>query len=197
MQKKEKKKGFWHDVLDVGIFTLKVLVIVIPIRMFIAQPFIVSGQSMLPSFHNGDYLIVDEISKKAHNPERGEVIVFRLPYNKSRYLIKRVVGLPGEKVSIQGSKVIIETKNKESLQLSEKYIKEDFSTYGNWTLGTDEYFVMGDNRNNSSDSRSWGVLNKKFIVGRTFLRLYPFQDISYEPGEVEASEIEIPLASKK
>ncbi len=197
MQKEEKKKGFWKDVQDVIIFAVKVLVIVIPIRMFVAQPFIVSGKSMVPSFHNGDYLIVDEISKKAHNPNRGEVIVFKLPHDKGRYLIKRVIATPGEKIEIQGSKVIITTKNNEKLQLSEKYIKEDFSSYGSWKLGKNEYFVMGDNRNNSSDSRSWGLLDKKLIIGRTLLRLYPLQDIGFEPGEVEASKIEVPLSLGK
>ncbi len=194
MQTNKKKKTFWQDALDVVSFAVKVLIIVIPIRMFIAQPFIVSGESMLPNFHNGDYLIVDEISKKARHPQRGEVIVFKLPAEHSRYLIKRVVGLPGERIEIQGQKVSITTENKEQLQLHEEYIKENFSSYGTWELGDDEYFVMGDNRNNSSDSRAWGVLKKKLIVGRPFLRLYPFGDMGFSPGEMQARSIEIPLS---
>lgn len=189
----EQKKSLLADILELVRFTIIVLLIVIPLRMFVAQPFIVNGDSMKPTFHNGDYLIVDEISYKRNEPERGQVIVFRLPSNLQRFLIKRIIGLPGETISISGSKISITEKNGVVVQLDEEYILEDFSSYGTWTLAEDEYFVMGDNRNNSSDSRSWGILNKEFIVGKTFLRLFPFNSLSFIPGEYESSDMEIAL----
>lgn len=191
------KNSFWQDAKEVFIFAIKVLVIVVPIRMFVAQPFMVSGQSMLPTLENGDYLIIDEISYRKYDPERGQVIVFKLPNNTSRYLIKRIIGLPGEKIEITGDKVTITKKNGEILQLDEKYTNGAFSSYGTWNLGETEYFVMGDNRNNSSDSRSWGVLDRKYIVGKTFLRLFPFTEIGINPGEKEPSTIEVEMPNKK
>jgi signal peptidase I len=192
-KKSEEKKTFIQDVLELVRFTILVLVVVIPLRMFVAQPFIVSGHSMVPTFGDGDYLIVDEISYKTHEPQRGEVIVFKLPSNHSRFLIKRVIGLPGEIVVINGSKITITKKDGEVIQLDENYIKENFSAYGTWELQDEEYFVMGDNRNNSSDSRSWGVLDKELIIGKTFLRLFPFQNLDLKPGQAEPSQMEIAL----
>ena len=192
-KKSEEKKTFIQDVLELVRFTILVLIVVIPLRMFVAQPFIVSGHSMVPTFGDGDYLIVDEISYKTHEPQRGEVIVFKLPSNHSRFLIKRVIGLPGEIVVINGSKITITKKDGEVIQLDENYIKENFSAYGTWELQDEEYFVMGDNRNNSSDSRSWGVLDKELIIGKTFLRLFPFQNLDLKPGQAEPSQMEIAL----
>jgi signal peptidase I len=192
-KKSEEKKTFIQDVLELVRFTIIVLIVVIPLRMFVAQPFIVSGHSMVPTFGDGDYLIVDEISYKTHEPQRGEVIVFKLPSNHSRFLIKRVIGLPGEIVVINGSKITITKKDGEVIQLDENYIKENFSAYGTWELQDEEYFVMGDNRNNSSDSRSWGVLDKELIIGKTFLRLFPFQNLDLKPGQAEPSQMEIAL----
>ena len=180
--KKETKNGFLRDLWDIIKFTFVVLLVVIPIRMFIAQPFIVSGQSMLPNFHDKDYLIVDEISYRTEDPQRGDVIVFRLPSNHHRFLIKRVIGLPGETVFIRDGKVEIKTKDGKIIPLEEDYIRDAFHSSGEWKLKNDEYFVMGDNRNNSSDSRTWGVLKKDLIIGRPIVRLFPFKDISYKPG---------------
>lgn len=191
-----KKNSFFQDVVDLVRFTILVLIIIIPIRIFIAQPFIVSGQSMMPTFENGDYLIVDEISHRLHNPKRGEVIIFRLPQDHKRFLIKRVIGLPGETVTISGDKITITKKDGTKIQLKEDYIKEDFSTYGKWVLKDNEYFVMGDNRNNSSDSRSWGLLDKNLIIGKTFLRLFPFTHFNVDPGQIEPSQMEVPLPKK-
>ncbi len=192
-KEKKEKKGFWQEFLELVRFTLLVLLVVIPIRIFIAQPFIVSGHSMDPTFHDGDYLIVDEISYKYKNPERGQVIIFKLPSNHKRFLIKRIIGLPGETVKIEGGKIYITEKNGKKIELDENYLNGNFSSYGTWKLGKNEYFVMGDNRNNSSDSRSWGLLDRKLIIGKTFLRLFPFQYFSFKPGEQTANTIEIPL----
>jgi len=198
---KEPKQGktLLQDALELLRFTVIVLIIVIPIRMFIAQPFIVNGESMIPTFKNGDYLIIDEISYRFNQPERGEVIVFRLPTNQKRFLIKRIIGLPGETVVINGSHINITKKDNTVVQLEEDYLGDNLSSfgYGTWELKANEYFMMGDNRNNSSDSRAWGVLKRDLIIGKTFLRLFPFSNFGLTPGEYEPYDIEILLPEDK
>lgn len=188
-----QKKSFKQEVFELVRFTLIVLAIVIPIRVFIAQPFIVNGESMEPTLASGDYLIIDEISYRTKEPKRGEVVVFRFPTEHRRFLIKRIVGLPGEIISISGNKITITDTEGKVTQLNEDYLNGDFSSYGTWSLGNDEYFVMGDNREHSSDSRRWGVLSRELIVGKTFLRLFPLSGISYKPGNVKSENIEITL----
>lgn len=190
---KSSQKSFKQEALELLRFTLIVLAIVVPVRVFIAQPFIVNGESMVPTLANGDYLIIDQISYKQREPERGEVIVFRFPTNQRRFLIKRIIGLPGETIAINGSRVTATKKDGTVIQLEESYLNGDFSSYGTWELAADEYFVMGDNRQKSSDSRSWGVLNDDLIVGKTFLRLFPLNTIDYQPAEVPTNEIELAL----
>jgi signal peptidase I len=177
------------EFLDLLRFAFITLLIVIPIRMFIAQPFIVNGESMLPTFENGDYLIIDEVSYLKNEPRRGEVIVFHFPTDESRYLIKRIIGLPGETIQLQGDSVTITKADGEVVELDETYTNNGAS-YGTWTLEEEEYFVMGDNRGASSDSRSWGPLAKKEIVGKTLVRLFPISNINLRPGQVEAQELE-------
>ncbi|MFT7327865.1 MAG: signal peptidase I [Crocinitomicaceae bacterium] len=187
------KKSLKSEILELIRFILIVLAVVIPIRVFIAQPFIVNGESMFPTLENGDYLIIDEISYRTTEPERGDVVVFRYPTEHTRFLIKRVIGLPGENIAINGSKITITQADDSVIQLKENYLNGDFSSYGSWELEKDEYFVLGDNRQKSSDSRSWGVLDRNLIVGKTFLRLFPLTEISYRTGEVKPSELEIKL----
>lgn len=161
--------------------TLKLVVIslaiIVPIRYFVIQPFFVLGASMEPTFQNGDYLIIDEIGYILGEPARGDVIVFRYPHNPSQYYIKRIVGLPGEFVEIHDKGVTIKNKaNPDGFSLQEEYLP-DPSTLGQMTvvLGTDEYFVLGDNREASSDSRRWGPLKREFIVGKVWIRAFPFE----------------------
>ncbi|HLP86668.1 MAG TPA: signal peptidase I [Candidatus Paceibacterota bacterium] len=172
-------EGIW-DLLK---FALIAIIIVIPIRMFIAQPFVVSGESMYPTFNDGEYLIVDEISYILGTPKRGDVIIFRYPNDTKRFFIKRVIGMPNEEIIINNGKVTIKNKEKpEGFVLSEPYLGEKFDTTTSYKTGNNEYFVMGDNRNRSSDSRTWGVLDSKFIIGRAYLRLLPTDNISFLPG---------------
>ncbi|HEY5588214.1 MAG TPA: signal peptidase I [Candidatus Paceibacterota bacterium] len=177
-------ENFW----DLIKFAVIALIIVIPIRMFVAQPFLVSGESMFPTFHDGEYLIVDELSYIIGQPHRGDVIVFRYPGDTKRFFIKRIIGLPNEEVSIKnGIVTIINQENPKGFILNEPYIDEKFDTTSNYKTGEGEYFVMGDNRNRSSDSRTWGEplitkLTSKLIIGRAYLRLLPLKDISYLPG---------------
>ncbi len=190
---KSKKKSIKQDFFDLVRFTIIVLAIVIPIRVFIAQPFIVNGESMAPTFANGDYLIVDEISYRTSEPERGDVVVFKFPTNTKRFLIKRIIALPGEEVAINGSKITVTQTDGSLVELDEQYLNGEFSSYGTWKLDEEEYFVLGDNRQASSDSRTWGVLKRDLIIGKTFLRLFPLSGIELHPGAHTAEMIEVNL----
>lgn len=165
-------------------FIFIVLIVVVPVRAFVAQPFIVSGHSMDPTFADGEYLIVDEISYRFREPQRGEIIVFRPPTDKKKFYIKRIIGLPGEKIEVNnGNITIYNNKNEKGIILEEPYvIRKSNDPDKLWTLGEDDYFVMGDNRTESSDSRSWGILKRKAIVGKALIRLFPIQEIGLNPG---------------
>lgn len=171
-------------------FALIALVIVLPIRWFIAQPFIVSGASMEDTFHNNEYLIVDQVTYRFEEPKRGDVIIFHYPLEPSKYFIKRIIGLPGDTVNIEGNVVIIENQEYPGgIALNEPYINEMLKGANiTETLGSNEYFVMGDNRDHSSDSRTWGVLERDEIVGRALLRLFPFSKASVLPGEYNTDQ---------
>ena len=161
-----KRRGLWELVRVVLISVL----IVLPIRTYIAQPFIVSGDSMLPNFHNGEYLIIDELTYQFREPKRGEVVVFRFPLNASDFFIKRIIGLSGETIEIKNGQLSVN-----GTILPEDYLPKNIETAPEVriTLGQNQYFVLGDNREHSSDSRSWGALEKSKIMGRALLRLWP------------------------
>ncbi|MSU73908.1 signal peptidase I [Candidatus Kaiserbacteria bacterium] len=169
------------------VYTVVALGLALFIRFFIAAPYVVSGASMEPNFHDWQYLIVDRVSYDLGAPARGDIIVFDLPQNESRDLIKRIIGLPGETVVLSGQNVtIINDKNPQGFTLEEPYLDPANLTGGNeltMKLGTDEFFVLGDNRRVSADSRVWGSLPRKDIVGRVFLRLYPLSQLGVFPSE--------------
>jgi signal peptidase I len=163
------------------------LAIILPIRYFVFQPFIVSGSSMEPNFSNGQYLIIDEISYRFNEPTRGDVVVIRYPKDRKQFFIKRVVGLPGEQVLIDNGRVtIINDENPEGVTLSETYLPSQGLTFPHntaivggrksVTLKADEYFMMGDNRLASSDSRDWGILNRQDMIGKVFVRVLPLSE---------------------
>ncbi len=158
------------------------LVVVFLVRKFIAQPFVVNGSSMEPTFHTNEYLIVDQLSYEIGTPNRNDVIIFRYPVNPSRFFIKRVIGLPGETVLITGTKVEIKKTDGSIITLDEPYVQFEKENALQTTLKDDEYFVMGDNRAASLDSRTWGPLNSSYIVGKAFVRLFPFSKIDFLPG---------------
>lgn len=183
-----KKHGFFREVLSYGFLAL---VIVLPIRMWVAQPFVVNGSSMDETFKDGEYLIVDELSYRFKEPERGDVLIFKYPQDPSKYFIKRLIGLPGETVVVKGNKVtIINRENPSGIVLSEPYARS--RTFGDvrTVLRADEYFVMGDNRVVSSDSRVWGALPKSDIVGRPIVRLLPLGGIGLWPGKFASTTLE-------
>lgn len=184
-QIKSKLLSKKKDILETIKFLAISIAIVIPIRMFIAQPFIVSGESMFPTFKNGQYLIIDELSYNLGQPHRGDVVVFRYPNDPKRYFIKRIIGLPNEQIIIEAGKVtIINSENPNGFELKESYLKQEFLDTISFKTLDNEYFVLGDNRNRSSDSRVWGALPEKLIIGKAFLRLLPISDFSYKPGDI-------------
>ena len=168
-----QKGGFFLFLWETVKIIVLAIVIIVPIRYFIAQPFCVKGASMEQNFHDGGYLIVDEISYRFSKPERGEVLIFRFPEDPRQIYIKRVIGLPEETVEIKNNQVIIYGKGgmAGSVLGESEYLDQNQITEGNLKvkLGANEYFVLGDNRLQSSDSRRWGPLNKKFIIGKVFI----------------------------
>jgi len=170
-------KNFFIETLEVFLIAL---FIVLPVRYFLIQPFVVKGQSMEPTFYNSDYLIIDELSYHLRSPKRGEVIVFRAPVAKNTYYIKRIIGLPNETVEIKDGEILVfDPKIKKEVNIKEDYIASSVQTSGNVkiTLKPDEYFVLGDNRRLSYDSRNWGPVTRSEVVGRVLLRLYPLNQL--------------------
>jgi signal peptidase I len=175
------------------------LIIIIPIRVFLFQPFFVQGASMEPNFENGDYLIVNELGHKQTSigipgfnviPSmhlftvnsfkelaRGDVVVFRYPLKREQFFIKRIIGLPGEKVKIEdGVITIFNSQHPDGFVLDEdKYLSKSLVTTGTINVALDDqnYFVLGDNRQASHDSRAWGPLPKSDMIGKVLIRAWP------------------------
>lgn len=190
-KKQETAKGFVLEMIKM--FALA-LVIIVPIRVFLFQPFVVKGASMEPNFHGNNYLIINELGykdvklfnnkfevKPTKTFKRQEVVVFRAPTKRKEFYIKRIIGLPGETVEIGNGVVkIYNVENPSGIILDESaYLPKGRITEGNMkiSLKEDEYFVMGDNRGASSDSRVFGPISKDKVVGRVLIRLYPFKDV--------------------
>ncbi len=189
-KKYEAKSSF---VLEIIKIVLMAFLIIFPIRTFIFQPFFVKGSSMEPNFQDGEYLIVNELGYKKtvvaagekeiftidnfKELKRGTPIVFRYPRNPEEFFIKRIIGLPNEKIEIKNKKIkIYNDEHPEGFFLSEtEYIPNNFETRGEdeFVLEDNQYVVLGDNRSHSSDSRSWGVLSGDYIVGKVMLRAWP------------------------
>lgn len=176
-----RPREVWAFVWETVKIIIISLVIILPIRYYLVQPFFVKGASMEDDFHDGDYLLIDEINYRFNEPKRGDVIVFRYPENPSQFFIKRIIGLPGETIVIKNDEITIHNSDfPEGFNLNENYLSLDQETIGFFSenLDDDEYYVLGDNRLQSSDSRRWGSLEKRFITGRAFFRLWPFTRIT-------------------
>jgi|SRR3989344_3859888 len=172
-------RRFLSSLLEV--FEIAVIAIgaVFLIRTFLVQPFLVSGASMIPNFRDGDYLLIDELTYRVRVPERGEVAVFHYPNDEATYFIKRIIGLPGERVTVkEGEVAIYNSEHPEGFMIDEKYLSPGVITSGavDVALTDRQYFVLGDNRPYSFDSRSWGTLSSDEIVGLVRLRLWPPQN---------------------
>ncbi|MBU0660904.1 signal peptidase I [Patescibacteria group bacterium] len=172
---------------SIGLFFLELIkiavlagVTIVFIRYFLFKPFLVKGKSMEPTFYESEYLIINELSYRFIEPERGEVIVFEAPNVQEKdYYLKRIIGLPGERVRIEDQKVIVyNAENPEGVVVEEEYLIEE--TYGSiqYSLGEEEYFVMGDNRDESFDSRKFGPIHRDTIVGKTWIRGWPFTRVT-------------------
>jgi signal peptidase I len=147
------------------------------LRFFVVQPFIVEGSSMEPNFHDREYIVIDKASYRFREPHRGEVIVFHPPNDPSQNYIKRIIGLPGDTVEIKEEDVYINNKKVDEPYLGESnHATNDGHQKAPITLAAGEYFVLGDNRQHSSDSREWGILDKASIEGRTWFIAYPPQN---------------------
>lgn len=185
VKEKSKSQSFWELVR----FALIAIAIVVPVRVLVAEPFIVSGSSMVPTFENGDYLIVDKLTYKLSDPKRDDVVIFRYPGDTTKFFIKRIIGLPNETVDIKGAKITItNSEHKDGFVLDQPFIKSHSSNNMHFELKDDEYFVMGDNRNASSDSRYWGAVNKNLLSGRAMLRLLPIDKVEALPGNYKQAE---------
>ncbi|MGC9049119.1 MAG: signal peptidase I [Patescibacteria group bacterium] len=156
-------------------------IIVWPIHRFVFQPFLVQGPSMEPNFYDKEYLIIEEVSYRFTQPRRGEIIVFRPSSNPNNYLIKRIIALPNERIVIKNGNIYIyNDEYPQGIKLQENYLSPGVSTSGeiDQKLGPDEYFVLGDNRQLSLDSRSFGPIKRKEIIGRTWLRGWPLNRVA-------------------
>ncbi len=165
--------AFAAEMIKVALIALA---IILPVRYFLIKPFYVNGASMEPNYYDREYLIIDEISYRFADPARGEVVVFHYPQDESQYFIKRVLGLPGERVVVADGRITIyNAANPAGLVLDEPYLSPEALTAGavDATLGADEFFVFGDNRNASLDSRRFGPISRREIIGRTWLRGWP------------------------
>lgn len=151
------------------------------LNVFVATVNVVNGPSMGPNFQNGQYVVINKLSYLVRPPRRGEAVILKFPGDpeKTRY-IKRIIGLPGETVKIEESIVSVDGKI-----LSEAYIPKETLTQPNieQRLERDEYFVMGDNRENSNDSRVFGPVEKRYLVGLAYFVLFPFRDAGLVPPE--------------
>jgi signal peptidase I len=186
-----RRKAWYSNIQETFRFVITVGFFFIIIKTFLIQPFLVQQTSMVPTFEPYDYIIVDRFTYKfLDEPKRGDIVVFRSgPENGNKYLIKRIIALPGETITVDGSLTTITNTNfPNGFILNESYVKNtEDRTKKVTTLGADEYFMMGDNRPLSLDSRMIGPITREKIVGRTLVRLYPFSQISLFPGSVDVS----------
>ncbi len=178
--KEVNMKKFFIFIWEILKIVIIAAAIVMPIRYFLFQPFFVKGESMEPNFENGDYLIIDEISYRFQSPQRGEIIIFKYPENLSQRFIKRIIGLPGETIDIRDGKITIYENGEAQILDESGYLSSSLFTQGNVkiSLGENEYFVMGDNRPFSYDSRRFGVVPRKDIIGRVIFRALPFTSLT-------------------
>lgn len=179
----EARKKILKFLVSAGLFLFELIKIAVVagvtiglIRYYLFKPFYVKGASMEPNFYEKEYLIIDELSYRFRPPERGEVIVFKYPENPKEYFLKRVIGLPGETIKISSGQVsIINNDHPEGILIDESYLPDGLQTVGERTIkiSDTQYFVLGDNRPNSYDSRRFGPIERSAIVGRAWLRGWP------------------------
>jgi signal peptidase I len=182
--RRESRQGLWHETLRLTRDVFMIVVVFVLVGVFIAQPVVVEGTSMVPQLHDGERLLVNKLiyykfkSVSWGHIERGDIVVFWYPNDPDKSYVKRVIGLPGETVAIQNGKVFINDK-----QLNESYLDSEhnksLNSIGPKTIDQHHFFVMGDNRDNSSDSRVWGFVPEKYIYGKAFFRYWSPSSIGF------------------
>lgn len=180
----EQKPTFRSHIIEFFQTIVVFAAILAGVYYFLAQPNKVSGLSMFPNFHNGDYIITNKLIYRFQKPQRGQVIILKNPRDTSQDFIKRIIGLPEEKVRVENGHVYINDK-----LLSEPYIDSSKITEGRTymhdgediQLNQNQYIVMGDNRPDSSDSREWGPITGDEIVGEAFFRYWPTDSVGLIP----------------
>lgn len=172
-----------REIIETIILTIVIYAVV----NFATGRFRVEGESMLPTLHPNEYVLIDKVSYMLGSPERGDIVVFHYPLGTERDFIKRVIGLPNETVSIANGVITITRADGQQEVLQEPYIASQPHYQGTWTLKSDEFFVLGDNRNNSSDSHSWGTLQRSYLVGRAVIVYWPLEALQWVPHHDYAS----------
>lgn len=175
---------FFLDIIETVVIALSIFLVV---YLFFMQPHQVNGQSMVPNFQSGEYVLTDKVSYRMGDPKRGDIIVFHAPEaancpkGTGCDFIKRILGVPGDTIEVKDDHIIVNGH-----PLAEPYIPEEFETLAGAytkgraiTLGDQEYFAVGDNRPYSSDSRAWGPIKKTDIIGRAFFRYWPFTRLGF------------------
>lgn len=177
-----ERKSFFENLRSHAIDFIQTLVvfgaIFALIYLFVAQPHKVSGNSMIPTFKNGDYILTDKLTYRFSEPKHGDIIVLKNPRDESQDFIKRIIVVPSDEIKIENSNIFVNGE-----KISEEYLPITTSTKaGNFLTeglpvkaGANQYFVMGDNREHSSDSREWGAVTKEEIVGKVIFRYWPLQ----------------------
>ena len=181
-----QKSSLWSTIVDVIETVVVAAAIFVVVYLFLLQPHQVKGASMEPNFHDGEYILTDKISYRFGEPKRGDVVVFKAPTNPDVDFIKRIIALPGEKLEITNNKItIFNDENTDGFTLSEPYEVMTPIAGGSHIregkiveVPKDSYFVFGDNRTHSFDSREWGALPKKDIVGKAWVRYWPLSKLS-------------------
>ena len=176
---RKKNPGLFSVIWETVRYIIIAAIIIIPIRTFVAQPFVVSGNSMYPTFANGEYLIVNELAKYTDEYRRGDVVILRYPNDPSKYFIKRVIGLPGETVRMVDGEVWINGQ-----KLREPYIVPEYrdqQSHSPMVVPSGEFYVLGDRRNSSNDSRAWGTVAQKYIYGKAVFVYWPVDRLGFLP----------------
>ena len=184
---KETGSSLWSTIVDIIETIVVAAAIFVVVYLFLLQPHQVRGASMEPNFHDGEYILTDKISYRFGEPKRGDVVIFKAPTNPDVDFIKRIIALPGEKIEIKnGNIVIYNTQSPQGFTLSEPYQVMEPLAGGSYLregkiveVPTDSYIVFGDNRTHSFDSREWGPVPKKSIIGKAWLRYWPLSKISF------------------
>jgi signal peptidase I len=167
----EKHTRFLREIIEIVTFTLLVLFII----RFAVQSFRTDGQSMEPNFHSNEYVLVNKVTYLLQQPQRGDVVVFHYPFDIHKDFIKRLIGLPGDTIHVTNATVTINGQ-----AIREPYIRVPFNFENKtWKLGANQFFVMGDNRDNSLDSRTWGPLDRSYIIGKVVAAYWPMNYLGF------------------